>query len=675
MPPNVVAKPIITSFLPLQGAKGSTVVLVGTNFLGATQVSLNSGAVASFHIDSDKQLTVVLTNANVTGKWRVTTAGGTGVSENDFIVQTTPLITNITLASSSFWFNKGDTAMPNGGLRHDDFAQAVVDVTAPGKVTLSFSSNAYGGAIFKDGVYYDTIPAGANSYSTILSAIGRYSFMEGPQARNNEQGDIQYTSLLGASFSDGAVARLVPWLKQSKAFVILGDSVSVRAGASRLDKGWSYLVQQNSLGFDWYSVGYSSKQGWFDFYSDAARAITVAALKLRYENVTDKRLILAYGINDQYHASGGVLATAWATEQKKLLLAIYSAIPDIKIYLLLPHDVNDGRQNGNANGQSQEDYRVATRNSIADITNFVLPVETKYLISIGAGDITPDNIHPNDQGHAKLAAGIMTVIQNSTFPAGTAVQAGTIRANNGELGKEGGWIYGDSEQSIMYAGGPAKYFFKLKGGQSFKLLDTYRAGTPGFTVNIDGIIVETVSTKGADNDLDQPFIVYTSPMLAGGDAVAHTITVSNIGSAANDYLSFYGIQVLNADNSIGTLTSLSASTTTQYAITDSSRFSFTNGWGYGGESAYTNDSSQYTTITFTGTQIVLLAGQAPDGDDFLLTLDGGNAIVRSGVAPQSQVSQPIYDSGVLTTGTHALVVRKNNTNNGYIALQGIRVTT
>lgn len=89
--PPATAKPTITSFLPTQGAPGSTVVLTGTGFAGATLVSINSGAVASFVVDSATKITAVLSSSQTTGKVRVTTPAGTGVSTTDFTVTpTTP---------------------------------------------------------------------------------------------------------------------------------------------------------------------------------------------------------------------------------------------------------------------------------------------------------------------------------------------------------------------------------------------------------------------------------------------------------------------------------------------------------------------------------------------------------------------------------------------------------
>jgi len=78
--------PTITSFAPTSGTPSSNMVITGTNFSGATQVSVNSATVASFVVNSATQITATLSSTQATGKVRVTTAGGTAVSTADFVV-------------------------------------------------------------------------------------------------------------------------------------------------------------------------------------------------------------------------------------------------------------------------------------------------------------------------------------------------------------------------------------------------------------------------------------------------------------------------------------------------------------------------------------------------------------------------------------------------------------
>ena len=77
--------PAVTSFTPNQGNSGTTVVITGTGFTGATSVAFGVTAARSFVVNSDTQITAVVgtgTVSNVTV--RVTTPGGTGTSTGTF---------------------------------------------------------------------------------------------------------------------------------------------------------------------------------------------------------------------------------------------------------------------------------------------------------------------------------------------------------------------------------------------------------------------------------------------------------------------------------------------------------------------------------------------------------------------------------------------------------------
>ncbi|MGI4739002.1 MAG: LamG-like jellyroll fold domain-containing protein [Janthinobacterium lividum] len=72
--------PTVDGFSAASSSPGGTLSLTGTNFTGATAVSIGGSPVASFTVASDTQLTVVLSNSQVTGTVQVTTPAGTGTS-------------------------------------------------------------------------------------------------------------------------------------------------------------------------------------------------------------------------------------------------------------------------------------------------------------------------------------------------------------------------------------------------------------------------------------------------------------------------------------------------------------------------------------------------------------------------------------------------------------------
>ena len=77
--------PTITSFSPGSGPVGTSVVITGTAFTGATSVTINNVA-ATFTVDSDTQITLAVPAGATTGKIKVTTGGGSVSSSTSFTV-------------------------------------------------------------------------------------------------------------------------------------------------------------------------------------------------------------------------------------------------------------------------------------------------------------------------------------------------------------------------------------------------------------------------------------------------------------------------------------------------------------------------------------------------------------------------------------------------------------
>ncbi len=78
--------PTITSFTPTSGGAGTSVVITGTNFTGATAVTFGGAAATTFTVNSPTQITATVPQAAVTGPIAVTTPIGTGTSTTSFSV-------------------------------------------------------------------------------------------------------------------------------------------------------------------------------------------------------------------------------------------------------------------------------------------------------------------------------------------------------------------------------------------------------------------------------------------------------------------------------------------------------------------------------------------------------------------------------------------------------------
>jgi hypothetical protein len=146
--------PTITSFAPTSGAVGTSVVITGTNFSGATSVTFN-GTSASFTVDSGTQITATVPTGATTGKIAVTTPSGTVTSSTNFTVTGTatitsftptfgPIGTTVTITGTNF---TGATAVKFNGVTATFTVNSATQITATvptgattGKITVTTPS-------------------------------------------------------------------------------------------------------------------------------------------------------------------------------------------------------------------------------------------------------------------------------------------------------------------------------------------------------------------------------------------------------------------------------------------------------------------------------------------------------------------------------------------------------
>ncbi|MBI4657683.1 MAG: IPT/TIG domain-containing protein [Verrucomicrobia bacterium] len=88
----VTLAPLIAGFEPAAGPPGTTVLIEGANFLGATAVRFNGVNAASFSAPAPTQISATVPQGAATGPVSVTTPKGTGASLTPFVVTTSPLI-------------------------------------------------------------------------------------------------------------------------------------------------------------------------------------------------------------------------------------------------------------------------------------------------------------------------------------------------------------------------------------------------------------------------------------------------------------------------------------------------------------------------------------------------------------------------------------------------------
>src|SRR5205823_3786077 len=137
--------PTITGFTPTSGTVGTSVTISGTNFTGATAVTIN-GITTTFTVTSGTEIHTVVPAGATTGLLRVTTPGGTAISATSFTVTHPPAIT-------SFSPSSGPTGV----------SVTIVGANFTGATAVTFNGTATAFTVTSDTAIQATVPAGATT--------------------------------------------------------------------------------------------------------------------------------------------------------------------------------------------------------------------------------------------------------------------------------------------------------------------------------------------------------------------------------------------------------------------------------------------------------------------------------------------------------------------------------
>jgi hypothetical protein len=180
-----VAAPTITSFTPTSGVVGATVTITGTNFTGATALTLNGAAVTGFTVVNATTITFVVPTGATSGTIAVTTPGGTATSATSFTVTVpAPTITSFTPTSGNVGATvtitgtnfTGATALTLNGAAVTGFTvvnATTITFTVPaGATSGTVAVTTPGGTATSTGTFTVTVPPTITSFTPTSGVVG-----------------------------------------------------------------------------------------------------------------------------------------------------------------------------------------------------------------------------------------------------------------------------------------------------------------------------------------------------------------------------------------------------------------------------------------------------------------------------------------------------------------------
>ncbi len=147
---TILSTPVIASLTPASGNIGTSVVLAGSFFTGATSVKFNGTAATAFTVNSASQITATVPTGATTGRVTVTVGALTATSPENFTVTTLPVISSLSPVTggvgSSVVFN-GANLTGATAVKFNITAATTFTVNSASRITATVPAGATTGTV------------------------------------------------------------------------------------------------------------------------------------------------------------------------------------------------------------------------------------------------------------------------------------------------------------------------------------------------------------------------------------------------------------------------------------------------------------------------------------------------------------------------------------------------
>ncbi len=638
-----VIGPAIGGLNPTTGPTtgGTSVVITGTNFTGATAVTFGGTAATSFVVNSGTQITAVAP-AKAAGAVEVVVTTPTGSSPttgtaNDYTYIAAPAVTGLTPPSGP---TAGSTSVVITG----------TDLT--GATAVTFGGTAATSFVVDSGTQITAVaPAHAAGLAeVVVTTLGGDSPIAGTA---NDYTYVAAPAVIGLTPPSGPTAG-------GTSVVITGTEL---AGATAVTFGGT-----NATSF----VVNTATQITAVAPAHAAGSVdvvvtTIGGASPTAGTVNDYSYTVRYEQTDTRLAYAGTWATFSTTSASA---GSYGRANTSGASVTITF--NGTRLNWIATKGTTLSRADVSLDGGAAVTVDLANATVLYQQNVWTTGVLTDGLHTVKISWKSGNAAGKYISLDAVDVAGTLTASGRVQQTDSRLLYTGVWsafsttsASGGSYARASTAGAMVSISFN---GQKLDWIATKGTTLGKAKVSLDGGAAVTIDLASATTLYQQK--VWSTPTLSPG---VHTVDIWwDTSNAAGKYISIDAVDV------VGSLVSFTLSRQQQ---TDA-RIAYTGAWATfstasasGGSYARANTNGSSVTITFNGTRLNWIATRGTTLGKADVRLDGGPVTTIDLANSSVLYQQRVWSTGTLATGVHTVTISWNTTNAAgkYISLDAVDI--